>query len=362
MSPNNENDLPSFKHNRAGPITLAELARRFGGVLRGNPETEIDHVAPLHRAGPRAIAFVAGQRYLDELSRTSAGVVILSPRDAGGYAGNALVVDNPHACFAKVAQLLHPPHTQPAGMAPTAQIASGARVAASATVAAFASIEAGAAIGEHVVVGPGCHIGRNVEIGEDTRLLANVVVAHDCRLGRRCLVQAGAVIGTDGFGFARDGERWQKVPQLGRVVIGDDVEIGANTTIDRGALDDTIIGNGVKLDNQVHIAHNVRIGDHTAIAACVGIAGSTTIGARCTFGGHIGIIDHLVITDDVHVTAGSLVTSSITHAGIYSSSLKAQPVEEWRRNAARLHHLDELAHRVRDLEAMLKKFTQEHKP
>ena len=188
-----------------------------------------------------------------------------------------------------------------------------------------------------------------------------MVVAHDCRLGRRCLVQAGAVIGTDGFGFARDGERWQKVPQLGGVVIGDDVEVGANTTIDRGALDDTIIGNGVKLDNQVHIAHNVRIGDHTAIAACVGIAGSTTIGARCTFGGHIGIIDHLAIADDVHVTAGSLVTSSITHAGTYSSSLKAQPVEEWRRNAARLHHLDELARRVRDLETMLKKFTQEHK-
>lgn len=342
-------------------LTLTELAQRFGGVVRGTPEVEVDHVAPLHRAGPRAIAFVASQRYLDDLAHTGAGIVILSPQDAVGYAGNALVVDNPHACFAKIAQLLHPLQAEPAGVAPTAQIAPGAHVAASATVAAFASVGPGAKIGEQVVIGPGCHIGRNVEIGEGTRLLANVVVAYDCRLGRRCLVQAGAIIGTDGFGFARDDEHWQKVPQLGRVVIGDDVEIGANTTIDRGALDDTIIGNGVKLDNQVHIAHNVRVGDHTAIAACVGIAGSTTIGARCTFGGHIGIIDHLVIADDVHVTAGSLVTSSITRAGIYSSSLKAQPVEEWRRNAARLHHLDELAQRVRDLETMLKKLTQEHK-
>lgn len=342
-------------------LTLTELTRRFGGALHGNPETEIDHVAPLHRAGPRAIAFVASQRYLDDLARTGAGIVILSPHDAASYAGNALVVDNPHACFAKIAQLLHPPQAEPVGVASTSQIAPGARVAASATVAAYTSIEAGAVIGEQAVIGPGCHIGRNVEIGEGTRLLANVVVAHDCRLGRHCLVQAGAIIGTDGFGFARDGEHWQKVPQLGRVVVGDDVEIGANTTVDRGALDDTIIGNGVKLDNQVHIAHNVRIGDHTAIAACVGIAGSTTIGARCTFGGHIGIIDHLTIADDVHVTAGSLVTSSITRAGTYSSSLKAQPVEEWRRNAARLHHLDELAHRVRDLETTLKKITQEHK-
>lgn len=342
-------------------LTLADLARRFGGTTCGNPKTEIDHVAPLHRAGPRAVAFVANQRYLDDLTRTNAGIVILSPQDAVGYTGNALAVDNPHLCFAKVAQLLHPPQTEAAGIAPTAQIAPDAIVATSATVAAFASIESGAVIGEQVVIGSGCRIGRNAEIGEGTRLLANAVVAYDCRLGRRCLVQAGAIIGTDGFGFARDGERWQKVPQLGRVVIGDDVEVGANTTIDRGALDDTVIGNGVKLDNQVHIAHNVRIGDHTAIAACVGIAGSTVIGARCTFGGHIGIIDHLTIVDDVHVTAGSLVTSSIARAGVYSSSLKAQPVEEWRRNAARLHHLDELAQRVRDLETMLKKLTQEHK-
>ncbi len=342
-------------------LTLAELARRFGGVLRGNPETEIDHVAPLHRADPRAVAFVAGRRYLDRLAHTCAGVVILAPHDADGYAGNALIVDNPHACFAQVAQWLHPPHTQPVGVAHTAQIAADARVAASATVAAFVVVEAGATIGARAAIGPGCHIGRNAEIGEDTRLAANVVIAHGCHLGRRCLVQAGAVIGADGFGFARDGERWLKVPQLGRVAIGDDVEIGANTTIDRGGLDDTVIGNGVKLDNQVHIAHNVRIGDHTAIAACVGIAGSTTVGARCTVGGQGGITDHLTLADDVHVTAGSLVTSSILHAGAYSSSLKAQPVEEWRRNAARLHRLDELARRVHDIESMLKKLTQEHK-
>lgn len=342
-------------------LTLAELAGRFGGVVRGKPDAAVDHVAPLHRAGANALAFIADPRYLDDLKRCHAGIVILGPDIAAGYAGNALVVDNPHACFAQAAQLLHPPSTLTPGIAPNAAVDADARVDTSARIGPFAVIEAGVVIGERTVIGPGCHIGRNARVGADSRLAANVIVADDCRLGRRCLVHAGAVIGADGFGFARDGERWLKVPQLGRVMVGEDVEIGANTTIDRGTLDDTVIGNGVKLDNQVHIAHNVRIGEHTAIAACVGIAGSTVLGARCTVSGHIGIIDHLTIADDVHITAGSLVTSSIAKAGVYSSSLKAQPVEKWRRVAARLNRLDELAQRVRDLENMLNKPAKEPK-
>ena len=343
-------------------VTLAELAERFGGTVRGDPRTPIERVAPLHRAGPRDIAFVSDVRYLDDLKQTRAGAVILTPQAAAGYPGNALVSDDPHLCFARVAQYLHPPYATPAGADAGARVEPGARVAASAHVGPFAVVEEGAVVGEHAVIGPGCHIGRGAHVGEETRLSAHVVVAHDCRLGQRCRVHAGAVIGADGFGYARDGERWQKVPQLGAVIVGDDAEIGANTTIDRGALDDTVIGVGVKLDNQVHVAHNVRIGDHTAVAAQVGIAGSTTIGQRCTLGGQAGIIEHLTIADDVHITAGSLVTSSITHAGTYSSSVKAQPAEQWRRNAARLHHLDELARRVRELEAMIELLAKEPKP
>ncbi len=342
-------------------VTLAELARRFGGTVRGDPQAVIDRAAQLDRAGPRDIAYVASPRYLGRLDQTRAGIVILAPDHAAGYAGNALVVDNPHACFARVAQLLHPPRIASPGVDAGARVAPGAHVAPSAHVGPFAVVEEGATLGDRVVVGPGCHIGHDAVIGDDSRLSANVVVAYDCRLGRNCRVHAGAVIGADGFGFARDGERWEKVPQLGRVIVGDDVEIGANTTIDRGTLDDTVIGYGVKLDNQVHVAHNVIIGDHTAIAACVGIAGSTVIGKRCTAGGHIGIIDHLTIADDVHITAGSLVTSSIARAGTYSSSLKAQPAEIWRRNAARLHRLDELARRVRELEVLLEKISKESK-
>lgn len=342
-------------------LTLAELARRFGGVARGDPETTVDHAAPLHRAGPRALTFVSNPHYLDALPQNKAGIVILGPDTADGYAGNALIVDNPHACFAQAAQLLHPSPETTSGIAANAEVAADARVDASAAIGPFAMVESGAVIGERAVIGPGCHVGRNANVEADTRLAVNVVVAANCQIGRRCLVHAGAVIGTDGFGFARDGDRWVKVPQLGRVTVGEDVEIGANTTIDRGTFDDTVIGRGVKIDNLVHIAHNVRIGEHTAIAACVGIAGSTVIGARCTIGGQAGIIDHLTIADDVHITAGSLVTASIAHAGVYSSSLKAQPVEKWRRVAGRLSRLDELAQRVRELEKMLNKPVKESK-
>lgn len=341
--------------------TLAELAERFGGTMRGDPHVSIERAASLTRAGPRDVSFVADARYLEDLRHSRAGAVILAPDMATSHTGNALVTDNPHLCFARVASYLHRPTMPAPGVDAQARVAPTARIAASAWVGPFAVVEDGAEIGERVLINSGCYIGRAARIGDETVLSANVVLANGCRLGQRCRVHAGAVIGADGFGYARAGERWEKVPQLGAVIIGDDVEIGANTTIDRGALDDTVIGDGVKLDNQVHVAHNVHIGEHTAIAACVGIAGSTVIGRRCTVGGHIGIIDHLTIADDVHITAGSLVTSSIAHAGTYSSSVKAQPVEIWRRNAARLRHLDELARRVRQLETLIESHLKEPK-
>lgn len=331
-------------------VTLAELARRFHGRVRGNPDQPIERVSALERAGPRDIAFVAGKKYLPQLALTRAGAVILTAADAERYAGNALLVDEPHLCFALVANLLHPAPPPTPGVHPSARVDPSARIAPTACVGPNCVIEAGATLGERVYLGPGCLIGRDSVVGDGTRLIARVAVLHECVLGGNGLLHPGAVIGSDGFGYARDGVRWLKIPQIGRAVLGDDVEVGANTTIDRGALADTVIGDGVKLDNQIQIAHNVRIGEHTAVAGCVGIAGSAVIGRRCTIGGHTGILGHLEIADDVHITAGSLVTGSITQPGTYSSSLKVEPVEQWRRNAARLRHLDELARRLRHIE------------
>jgi len=230
----------------------------------------------------------------------------------------------------------------------------GARVAVTAYIGAHAVIESGVTIADGAYIGPGCVVGAYAVVGAHSRLTAQVFVGERCVIGDGCLFQPGVVIGADGFGYARDGERWEKVPQLGRVVIGNAVEVGANTTIDRGSLNDTVIGDGVKLDNLIQIAHNVRIGEHTAIAACAGIAGSTTVGKRCTIGGQAGIMGHIEIADDVHITACSFVSGTITKPGVYSASLRAEPAEKWRRNAARLHHLDEMARRLRELEAKLK--------
>ena len=287
---------------------------------------------------------------MGEFERTAAGAVILTESDASRYTGTSLIVDDPHLCFARAAQWLHPLPVFRPGTHPTAVIGPASRIATTAWIGPYSVVEDGVEIGEGAYVGPGCFIGNHVTIGARPRLVAHVTIGDRCAIGEDCLLHSGAVIGSDGFGYARDGEQWQKVPQLGRVVMGNSVEIGANTTIDRGALNDTVIGSGVKLDNQIQIAHNVHIGDNTAIAACVGIAGSTRIGKRCTIGGQAGITGHLEIADDVHITAGSLVTSSIKQAGASSSSLKAEPAEKWRRNAARLHHLDEMARRLSKLE------------
>ncbi len=336
-------------------IKLAELVGRFGGRVRGDADAEIENVASLASAGPRDIAFVADRRHHDALDRTAAGVVILPASDLSRYRGTAWVVDNPRLCFARVATLLKPTRPPAGGTHRTAAIDATARVASSAFIGAHAVIEAQATIEDEVLIGAGCYIGSGARVGAGTRLGPHVFIGEDCTLGRRCIVHPGAVIGSDGFGFAHDGEQWVKIPQLGRVRIGDEVEIGANTTIDRGALDDTIIGDGVKLDNLIQIAHNVDVGEHSAMAAHVGIAGSTRLGKGCTIGGRAAVMDHLQIADGVHITAGSLVTSSIAKSGTYSSSLRTERAAKWNRNLLRFMQLDEMNKRLRQIEQRLER-------
>jgi len=331
-------------------ITLAELARLVQAEVRGEYGFVIERANSLELAGPRDIAFVAGQRYLSDLAATRAGAVILKPSEAAHFPGNVLIAGNPHLAFARICAHLHPEPMPQAGIHVSAIVEASARVAGTAIVGPGAVIGADSVIEAGAWIGAGCVVGRGVIVGERSRLVARVVVGDGCVVGRDCLLQPGAVIGADGFGFARDGSRWIRQPQLGRVTIGDDVEIGANTTVDRGTFGDTTIGDRVKLDNLIHIAHNVRIGEDTAIAACVGIAGSTVIGKRCTIAGQAGIIGHVEIADDVHITAATAVMGSLTEAGVYSSGIRAEPAADWRRNVARLHRLDELARRVRKLE------------
>ncbi|MCL4757459.1 MAG: UDP-3-O-(3-hydroxymyristoyl)glucosamine N-acyltransferase [Rhodocyclaceae bacterium] len=331
---------------------LGDLVERLGGELVGDGAVEITRVATLERAGPGDLAFLSNPRYASRLEHCRASALIVSGSARDRTALPKIVAPDPYLYFARVAQLLNPlQHPEP-GVASGASAASP--IPASCSVAHGATIGIGVRVGEKVVIGPGCHIGDAVEIGAGTILHANVTIYSGCVVGERCIVHSGAVIGADGFGFARERDgRWVKIPQTGRVVIGDDVEIGANTTIDRGALDDTVIGSGVKLDNQIQIAHNVRIGSHSAIAGCVGIAGSTTIGERCMIGGQAGIIGHLNIADDVVISAGTLVTKSIARAGTYTANLPLQAHPEWVRNFAHLRHLDALVERVRVLEQRL---------
>jgi len=339
--------------------TLAELVRLTGGELRGKQGHVVQGVSTLLAAGPDDVAFLADEHYLPQLKRCRAGVVILDPAHASACKGNAILTDNPHLVFARIAHALYPVDTPPPGIHQTAVVHESARISRSASVAAHCVIGADSTVAAHASLGPHCVLGENVHVGENTRLVAHVAMLDRCKIGKRGLVHPGVVIGADGFGFARDGARWVKVPQLGCVVIGDDVEIGANSAIDRGALSDTVIGDGVKLDNLIQVAHNVQIGANTAVAGQAGIAGSAIIGERCTVGGQAVILGHLELVDDVHITATSLVTKSINEPGAYSSSLKAMPVAGWRRNVARLHQIEALARRVAELEERIRKLAGE---
>ncbi len=333
---------------------LDELVARFGGELIGDGGLAVGRVATLDQAGAGDLAFLANRKYVARLKDCRASAVIVAPDARDLTELPRIVTADPYAYFARVAQLFNPPQLPPPGVHRAATVE--ADLPPSVSVAAGASVASGARIGENVVIGPGCHIGRDAVIGAGSWLHANVTIYHGCVIGERCILHAGAVIGADGFGFARERDgSWLKIPQVGRVLIGDDVEVGANTTIDRGALDDTVIGNGVKLDNQIQIAHNVRIGERTAVAGCVGIAGSTSIGARCMIGGQAGIIGHLSIADDVVISAGTLVTKSIHRAGVYTANLPVQNHPDWVKNFAHLRHLDAMVDRIRALEQRLDK-------
>jgi UDP-3-O-[3-hydroxymyristoyl] glucosamine N-acyltransferase len=331
--------------------TLGELAVRFGCELRGDPSIRIDRVATLADAGAHELAFLANPRYRAQLAATRAAAVVLDAASVTSNPAASLVAVNPHATYARIAAVLHPVEQAAAGVHPTALIDSSAQIDSSAHVAAYAIVGKGARIGPRTVIGPHSIIGERVTVGADARLVARVTLCDGVRLGDRCLVHPGAVIGSDGFGLAPERGTWVKVPQVGSVRIGSDVEIGANTTIDRGAIDDTVIEDGVKLDNQIQIGHNTHIGAHSALAGCVGVSGSTIIGKRCMIGGAVGLAGHLTLADDVVITGMSLVTHSITEPGVYSSAFPAIDARQWRRLVGRTRRLDLLADRVKALEA-----------
>ncbi|MCP4043967.1 MAG: UDP-3-O-(3-hydroxymyristoyl)glucosamine N-acyltransferase [Gammaproteobacteria bacterium] len=334
-------------------LTLGELAGVIGAELRGDPDIRVEQVATLQRAGKGDVGFLTNSRYRKYLQTTGASGVILAPRDADASPIPVLVKDNPYLGYALAARALNPTESFSGGIHADASVSERATVHPSAWVGPQAVVESGAKIGAGTFIGPHCRVGRDVTIGDQVRLVAGVTLCHSVEIGSRVLIQPGAVIGADGFGFANDEGEWVKIPQVGGVVIGDDVEVGANTTIDRGALDNTVIEAGAKLDNQIQIAHNVRIGAQTAIAGCVGVAGSTNIGKNCTVGGGVGIVGHLEIGDNVHLTACSVVFQSIKEPGLYSSGLPLQENRQWRRNYSRLKQLDEMMQRIRKLEKIM---------
>src|SRR5690348_18386592 len=329
---------------------ISELAQRFGLELRGDGEARVRGVGTLAAARTDQLAFLANPRYAGALADTRAGVVVLRAEHAEGCPVPALIAADPYLAYAKIAALFeHVPAAQP-GVHPTAVVEAGARISASASIGPFCTIAANAVVEDGAVLGPHCVIGESCVVGAQARLVARVTLVTRVRLGRRVLIHPGAVLGADGFGIANERGQWVKVPQLGGVRVGDDCEIGANTTIDRGALEDTVLEEDVRLDNQIQIAHNVTIGAHTAMAGCAAIAGSAKIGRYCLIGGGAGILGHLSIADRVTITARALVTHSIHAAGEYSSGVPIQDAKQWRRNAARFKHLDEFARRVQALE------------
>lgn len=334
-------------------MRLSDIALMIGAQLRGDASHQVVRVASLADAESDSLSFLFQQSYLSQLSSSRAGVVILSPQYADFWHGNALIMQHPHVGYAKAAALLHPAPQVAIGIHATAVVPSSVRMGAGVRIDANVVIGQDCILGDAVVIGAGCVLADGVRIGDRCQLGANVTILHGCQLGDDVVVESGAVIGSEGFGWAKDGVAWIKVPQIGKVVVGNRVSIGANCCIDRGAIGDTVIADGVKLDNLIHVAHNVRIGEHTAMAAASAIAGSTVIGARCTIAGKVGITGHLSIADDVHVTAMTLVSHDLTQAGVYSGSLPQDNNAQWRRNAARFRQLDAMAKRLRALEKQL---------
>ena len=345
---------------------LGDLVDSLGGELIGDPDTAIIGIAPLDAATAAHITFLSNPKLRAQAAATRAGALILTSSDHAlvsvTYRGACVITPNPYAWFARAAQFFAAKQAQPPapGVHATASIDPTAQIAASASIGPQVTIEAGAVIGEHCVIGAGSVIGRDARVGAGTLFHPRVSFLAGCEIGERGIVHSGAVIGADGFGFAADHGRWIKIPQTGRVRIASDVEIGANTTIDRGALDDTVIEEGVKLDNQIQIAHNCVIGAHTAMAGCVGVAGSAKIGRHCTFGGAAMVLGHLSIADNVHISSGSLVSRSIAEPGQYTGFYPLARNADWEKTAAVVRQLDTMRDRVRELEKLVKQLTVKH--
>ena len=331
-------------------VRLAELAARFGCELRGDPDTRIERVASLEEAGAGALSFLANPRYAKHLAATRAAAVVLDAPSAAACPVPALIARNPYATYARIAQVLYPEPPVVGGRHPSAVIAAEAHIDPTAWIGPGCYVGPGARIGARSFVGPGSVILEAATLGPDCRLTARVTLCKGVRIGERCVFAPGVVIGADGFGHAPDVDGYVKIPQVGTVLIGNDVDVGANTTIDRGTIGDTVVEDGVRIDNLVMVAHNVRIGAHTVIAAMVGISGSTTIGRRCMLAGQVGFSGHLAIGDDVVITGKTMVSRSISRPGVYSGSLPLDDARAFRRNSARFRKLDELARRVRRLE------------
>ncbi|WP_444994616.1 UDP-3-O-(3-hydroxymyristoyl)glucosamine N-acyltransferase [Aliikangiella sp. IMCC44359] len=343
----------------AKAFTVAEIARLLDAEFQGDGEHKILGIASLDKASSADISFLSNPKLKVQLNTTKAGCVLLS-EDARDFAsGNSIVVKDPYLGFARVAQLLDSTPVPNAGVHPSAQVSDSAQLGNNVSVGAGCVVEENVIIHDDVILGANTVVAKGAVVGAGSRLYSNVTVYHYVQIGKNCIVQSGAVIGSDGFGYANDKGIWVRIPQTGSVIMGDDVDIGANACIDRGALNDTIIGNGVKIDNLCHIAHNVVIGEHSAMAACSGVAGSTTIGKHCTFSGRSSILGHLSIADGTHVTACSLINRSNKEAGVFSSGTGMQDNKIWRKNVARFRQLDDMAKQLKKLEKELTKLKSE---
>lgn len=333
--------------------SLGEIVSELGGELVGDGGIKVYRLASLAHAKSGQITFVSNPKYLSQLSCTQASAVIVNPACRDATTISRIITDNPYAYFARLSSLMNPAPRYEAGTDPGAVIDSTARIADSCSIGANVVIGKNVKLADNVAIGPGSVIESGVSIGANTHIAANVVIYHDCLIGENCVIAAGTVIGADGFGYAEEDRRWVKIPQIGRVVIEDNVEIGANSTVDRGALDDTVIEEGAKLDNLIQIGHNCRIGAHTVIAGCVGIAGSARIGRHCKIGGAAMILGHLEIADDITISPGTMITRSLSKADTYTALMPFQTHEQWLKTAANVRHLGELSERVKELEKAL---------
>lgn len=330
-------------------ISLNRIAELVDGIVVGDKEFSVKSIKSLENATRDSITFFVDQKKKDQLSSIQAGAILISKENAKFVTTNKVMVDDPYLAYARISGFFREDDGSKRAVDSTAIIANDVQFGSNIAIGQLSTIAAGTRIGNDVSVGDGVHLGKEVKIGDGTIIENRVVISPGCQIGKRCWISPGAVIGASGFGYAPDNQRWEKIEQLGSVEIGDDVDVGANTTIDRGALENTVIENGVKLDNQIQIAHNVRIGENSIMAGCVGIAGSAKIGKRCRLGARVTVLGHLEITDDVTVFAGSFVANSIKSAGEYASTISVQPIKQWRKNVAIFRRLENLVEKVKKL-------------